>query len=488
MNVKHKSWITGLATVVLAFVTLGSWGLSSSIGSSPDEDYHLVSIWCAQGERDKLCSYGNSPGEVLAPEALVIAANCFAFNPQNSGACNLPGAEKFLATKRNNSDGAYPPIFYQTMSIFASTNIESSVLLMRFFNAFLFVFLVTITILSSPRKIRLPMIGGILVTSVPLGVFLIPSLNPSSWAIMSATILWPSIVGYIHSTSKMKKGLLLSITYIGTLIGSGARGDAAIYSLIALVVACLLSWTAIKGNPKILLPVLGIVPLALFLFSTSGQAGVTKPISIGTSPDFGLFVSNLVALPSLWIGSLGGWGLGWLDTQMPPLVTVSTVFAFSGAIFFGLSRWKRGKNTSLLLLASSITALPMYVLTNEGISVGVGVQPRYLYPILIMIAGVALWGVSRNNHGLKLSQIVVLASCLTIANSVALHVNIRRYISGVDVQGLNLDGYVEWWWSGAPTPMFIWILGSMSFFGALILLLNWAVDEKNPKRRDFSAG
>jgi hypothetical protein len=136
----------------------------------------------------------------------------------------------------------------------------------------------------------------------------------------------------------MKKGLLLSITYIGTLIGSGARGDAAIYSLIALVVACLLSWTAIKGNPKILLPVLGIVPLALFLFSTSGQAGVTKPISIGTSPDFGLFVSNLVALPSLWIGSLGGWGLGWLDTQMPPLVTVSTVFAFSGAIFFGLSR------------------------------------------------------------------------------------------------------------------------------------------------------
>ena len=39
-------------SIIFAF---SSWAVTSPIGSSPDDDYHLASIWCGQGFRDELC-------------------------------------------------------------------------------------------------------------------------------------------------------------------------------------------------------------------------------------------------------------------------------------------------------------------------------------------------------------------------------------------------------------------------------------------------
>ena len=37
------------------FVTCAGWALASPVGAAPDDDYHLASIWCAQGEREGVC-------------------------------------------------------------------------------------------------------------------------------------------------------------------------------------------------------------------------------------------------------------------------------------------------------------------------------------------------------------------------------------------------------------------------------------------------
>ena len=44
--------ILGIAAPVALFVALGSWVLASPVGSSPDDDYHMASIWCGQGVRE----------------------------------------------------------------------------------------------------------------------------------------------------------------------------------------------------------------------------------------------------------------------------------------------------------------------------------------------------------------------------------------------------------------------------------------------------
>src|SRR5690606_8025778 len=116
---------------------------------------------------------------------------CFAFHSQVSASCqaSIEDPAKLRETKRGNFDGLYPPVFFAVTSVFVGPDAERSVLLMRLFNTLLYVGLVgAVALLSAPRMRRSVLVGAV-VTSVPFGVFLIPSINPSSWALLSATTL-----------------------------------------------------------------------------------------------------------------------------------------------------------------------------------------------------------------------------------------------------------------------------------------------------------
>jgi len=68
--------------------------------------------------------------------------------------------------------------------------------------------------------------------------------------------------------------------------------------------------------------------------------------------------------------------------------------------------------------------------------------------------------------------LVVVA--LSLANSIALHTNIRRYTTGVRVQGINLDSPREWWWSFLPdflSPNVVWLVGTAAFATLIWFLL-----------------
>jgi len=41
---------------VLMVLALSAWAFASPIGASPDDDYHLASIWCANESRTDLCA------------------------------------------------------------------------------------------------------------------------------------------------------------------------------------------------------------------------------------------------------------------------------------------------------------------------------------------------------------------------------------------------------------------------------------------------
>jgi len=186
---------------------------------------------------------------------------------------------------------------------------------------------------------------------------------------------------------------------------------------------------------------------------------------------FSLIVANLQMLPQLWIGALGSWGLGWLDTPMPALVWVTAGSLFAAIVFWGLKSTTLRKGLALAAAASALVVVPLYILVREGLVVGTGVQPRYIYPLLIVLAGVALFGVRGPTLGLSRLQIFIVAAGLTIANSLALHTNMRRYITGLDGAGLNLNRDAEWWWNTSLSPMTIWAAGSLAFAAALATLI-----------------
>ena len=58
---------------------------------------------------------------------------------------------------------------------------------------------------------------------------------------------------------------------------------------------------------------------------------------------------------------------------------------------------------------------------------------------------------------------LTIISLLSISHSLALHVNIRRYVTGIDVFGWNLNKNAEWWDWPMLAPMTVWGIASLSF-------------------------
>src|SRR4051812_35459656 len=121
-------------------VALLSWAFASPVGASPDEDYHLGSIWCAQGDRAGLCESTSDPAHKLVPAAVTMAAKCYAFHAEKSGSCPAADSQQLQDSKRGTFNGnGSPPLFYVTMSVLVSHDTDASVLAMRSLNAVLFV-------------------------------------------------------------------------------------------------------------------------------------------------------------------------------------------------------------------------------------------------------------------------------------------------------------------------------------------------------------
>jgi hypothetical protein len=121
------------------------------------------------------------------------------------------------------------------------------------------------------------------------------------------------------------------------------------------------------------------------------------------------------------------------------------------------------KAWALAAVVSVLIALPMFVLQDGGDAVGDQFQPRYLLPLVALLAGVLLLTTPRRPVVMVLAQRVTVIVALSAAHFVALHLNIRRYVTGTDQSGPNLDAGVEWWWQGPIGPNAVWLLGSLAY-------------------------
>ena len=468
--------------IMSAIVALSGWALSSPIGSSPDDDYHLPSIWCGQGFRDGLCQEDSQAGWVQIPYTTMGNSACFAFQPNKSGDCDY--SESLAGQDRvNNNRNLYPPVFYWTMSTLASEDIASSTIAMRLFNSILAILTIALLVVALPMHLRRIPTLAILISAIPLGIFIVPSTNPSSWAYISILIVFSALLGFLVTTDRKRRWWLGGLLIFGVVLGAGSRPDAIAYSVIAIGVASWLSYSRERINPLNILLIASAVVSLIYLHFTSGQSqavlsGSMQLPSADTEPARPNLFANLAQLPELWVGVFGTWGLGWLDTSMPAVVWVITLSIFTGVIFASVRWFNFRQSIAIYGVLGALVFIPMYVLTVNGLSVGQQIQPRYLLPLIALLGAVALYR-SSSTIGLELSrsQVAIIGAGLFIANTLALHLNIRRYVTGMDEQGLNLDKAIEWWWTDFPiSPSTVWITASLAL--ALLLFSLWKLREE----------
>lgn len=468
-----------LLAPLLGLVALGAWAYASPVGAAPDDDYHLASIWCAIDGRDDLCQRVDEPDERELPY-VVLAASCYAFDPEASASCQEPlladDPSPMVVSDRGSFDGNYPPVFYGTMSLFASGDLQVSALVMRFVSIVLFLGITTALFLLLPVERRSTLLWMWLVTTVPLGAFLLASNNPSAWAIIGVGSAWLALLGYLETTGRRRIGLGVLFA-VSSVMAAGARADAAAFVVLSilLVVAMVIRRDRRTWVPLWLPGAVILVAVALYFLSSQSGA-VLSGLGDGQSDaegldGFGLLAYNVLNVPSLWAGVFGSWNLGWLDTALPAIVWLPALAAFVAVVFTGLRTGGRRRILAIALLAVVLWVLPVYLLTRGGDHVGQNVQPRYLLPLIVVLAGIALLSAGGRAFVLTRVQVVLVALAVAGANAVALHMNLRRYVTGTDVAGWNLDEGAEWWWPHLPVgPTGVWVIGSLAF-AALVAVL-----------------
>jgi hypothetical protein len=357
------------------------------------------------------------------------------------------------------------------MHLFAGQDIQFSAILMRFANIVIFSAFLLATLLLAPRALSRTVIGIWVLTSVPLGLFILGSNNPSSWAITGIGFGWIALYAFLTAHGRIQ--IPLGILYVmSVIVAAGARGDAAVYVILSAVLVVFLTFVKDRNYLiKLMLPA-AMILVGFFFYITSQQSGIAttglpfgdadRPVEART-PISVLFY-NVVQLPFLLSGAFGTWNLGWLDTVMPGIVWVVSLALFTGMMFVSVGKVTIRRAVALLGIALVIVALPLYVLQAALAHVGEQVQPRYLLPLIRVFAGVALLGFGEGKVSLSRIQLWLIFCGLTIAQSVALYMNTRRYVWGLDSSaGWNLNTSVQWWWPAGPSPMLNWAIGSIGF-------------------------
>lgn len=480
-----------LATCLAALIALAGWSLASPAGSSPDDDYHLASIWCAQGvDRDRCRAVKGDPQSRVVPLLASGAGTCFATDFTISGSCQdtLKSPVPELVTNRGNWGGAYPPYFYQAMSVFIGGDVSSSVLTMRLVNSVLVIALVAVLAVLLPRRRRPLAALPLVLTAVPLSLSVLASTNPSGWSVLGAGLLWPAL--YVaYEVDGWRRNALAAYAILAAFIGSGARADGCLFMMMSVALVMIMRARHLRGSAVVTVAGAVCFALAAAIFLSAGQssaftAGAGDGVPPGEATTSQLLLMNLAALPTLWLGIFSSGPLGrtgWLDTPFPPLVSMLTIAVWFAVLLRGWRRMFPAKLVGLVLVGAALVVQPMYLLMQARVVVGAYVQPRYLLPVVVIFTGVAILGTS--GVALRLGRLGYwsVVGFLGLAHAVALHIQIRRYVTGLDVSAVRFGDSREWWWDSGPGPTEVWIVASIAFTIVTAAVLRQCLVHRDPR-------
>ena len=469
---------------VFLLIYMFTVSISSPVGSSADDNYHLPSIWCSDPDNSLTCK--EVDGKFFVPPQVNGSNfNCYIIwvdrneNQYNKTAkCvdnNIMGVALAETDYMNQRYGLYPPVFYGISHFFVNDDYSKSVMMIRIFWGFVFILFLFFAFYMLPQRTRYKIIGVLSLFISPVFVFIICSTNPSSGALIS--LFFTPIFLHIFLMKKTHKDSVLSsiLFSLSVLIGAGSRADAGIFIIIVIVALITLHKNKIKNLSSLLLIITNVVLVLYFVLTSEQSVRATKGMN-GTSNflpfNTELLINNLVRLPEYFAGFWGFyWGLGWKFE--PPLNDSYLIFASFASSFVAYNFYKKlppSAKKVLMFMVLILAVLPLLMLQNSGATVGNTVQPRYLLPFAVSIfviialipSSVSVFSRPINRKIFSILPAIVFFTSSVSTNFIMLQRNVNG-LSGPMFFSLNSD---SWWWNNLMiSPMFTFFLHVVASFG-----------------------
>lgn len=485
----NRAWVRPLlATLGLVGVFLGflSWAVSSPHVSTPDEDYHLGSIWCPRPIEGSGCSYSTVEGSIATievPES-INQGKCQAFMPEQDASCTLNYPDDVRGETTRFDDGGYPTGYYQFQHLFVGKKVFESVVWMRIVNSMLALGGVALTAALAAPSTRREILVATVVAWVPMGVYYLASVNPSSWAI-SGIFLFTVATFCAAQSGDWRRWALLGIAGVGVGLAVTSRVDSSFYVFVSSVALWMLIPIGKRRAPELAFTVAAsIVGFAVFL-STTEPASMTSPSDWPTVTNMSipqLFVANLLSMPEYFANMWGlNYGPGWLDTPLLGWSTLTMLFLAGGLFLVAAKDLKARSVLASIVLIGGLLGIPVVTMTMRHVWPASLYQPRYTLPLLAVLLFVWLWRADGRDYlgGARVWCVVVVAS---VANFFALRQVILRYAVGIDDRPLNgllrFHG-VKWWPWAVPPEVVLWG-GSAALAAGLVALFLSIPRDRDP--------
>lgn len=502
----RRGLLQSLGLLVASTVLLGGWLLAAPPGASPDDGYHLASIWCAEGYTAELCLEDPSAPEGSPRVLIPFSTNqllCFQHDGRQSAACALEAQRTdtvvFSVVNSSNIGRQRPNAYYWFMHQLISDDFSASLTRMRTANLLLVVSMFSLTAALATATVRRAFLLSSLLASVPLGLFLVTSLNTAAWGLTGLVTLWANgMTAMGHEKSKHRRVAFL-LMCISAALALGSRSEAVVHIGVTLTVLALIAPSLRAGRTdfpegrssqflggrwaQVLVLSLATATSLFALVQFAPRSARLASVGSNLQEGYRLLEARglgnpIVAIafevPSLWTGAIGHiWGLGALDTPIPTLATLPIAGSVVALLTLGLHRSARPRFLAALTVAGALFFFPLFALLQAGVLVYEQLQPRQFMALLFLILGVSLVTLPQERP-LVLSTGLrgFLLAGLSLAHSVALLVTMRRHISGlVEFRYVNLASEIEWWWPTGPAPNVIWLTASVAFAVGMAIVL-----------------
>ena len=499
--------LAGPTLLAAAAIVLTGWILAAPPGASPDDGYHLGSIWCAEGFKDGVCVEDPASPDrsrVLVPQAVLEIA-CFTYDGSQSAACQLDALDSSfqrLVPSVTNINGERPTLYYRAMHrlIGDGQDIGAATARIRIANATVVLLLVALTALVADRRLRTAFLISFSIAAVPLGLFLLTSLNTSAWGIAGLATAWANVITARDHTNHRNRLAAAALAAVGVAMALGARTEAVAHvgiiagALIAMWVSESLhrsGWSLrdLDRRTALLIAggIAGVLGLAVGLVAVAPQSagldGVIGDLRSGyariAAREVGEpFLAIAFEVPTLWAGALGNvWGLGALDTPIPSLASFPLMGMFVGLLAIGLHRGSRARTLAVTLLFVALFVFPTFSLLRAGLLVYEQLQPRQFMVLLFPLLGIALFRFrDEDRFVLGRAGRITAVLALGLAHSMALLVTIQRHTSGLlpgflgEPRHVDFGRDIEWWWASAPHPDVVWAIASLGYLALVALV------------------